>query len=29
MNGVIVGSGDPKAILASQWDYGNFELEFE
>ena len=28
-NGVIVGTGDPKAILASQWDYGDFELEFE
>jgi hypothetical protein len=28
-NGVIVGTGDPTAILASQWDYGDFELEFE
>ena len=28
-SGVIVGTGDPTAILASQWDYGDFELEFE
>jgi len=27
--GTIVGLGDANAILASQWDYGNFELEFE
>ena len=28
-NGVIVGKGDPAVILASQWDYGDFEFEFE
>lgn len=27
--GTIVGAGDPDAILATQWDYGDFELEFE
>ena len=27
--GVILGQGDPAVILASQWDYGDFELEFE
>jgi hypothetical protein len=28
-NGVISGSGDAASILASQWDYEAFELEFE
>lgn len=28
-DGAIVGTGDPAVILASQWDYGDFELEFE
>lgn len=28
-NGSIIGIGDPKSILASQWDYSDFELEFE
>lgn len=28
-DGVIVGGGTADAILASQWDYGDFELEFE
>lgn len=28
-NSVIVGAGDPAAILASQWDYDDFEFEFE
>lgn len=27
--GVIIGAGDAPAILASQWDYADFELEFE
>ena len=27
--GTIVGAGDATAILATQWDYGDFELEFE
>ena len=28
-NGVIIGLGDGNAMLASQWDYGDFELEFD
>lgn len=28
-NGVIVGVGDAEAMLASQWDYGDFEFELE
>jgi hypothetical protein len=28
-NGVIIGSGDKRAILASQWEYEAFELEFD
>ncbi|MBM3536199.1 MAG: DUF1080 domain-containing protein, partial [Alphaproteobacteria bacterium] len=28
-NSVIVGAGDPAAILASQWDYDDFEFQFE
>lgn len=28
-DGVIVGNGDANAILASQWEYGDFELEFD
>ncbi len=27
--GVIVGRGEAAAILASQWDYSNFEFEFD
>ena len=27
--GVIVGAGEPAAMLATQWDYGDFEFEFE
>lgn len=27
--GAIVAAGDPAAILATQWDYDDFELEFE
>lgn len=27
--GVIIGKGDATAILASQWDYGDFEFEFD
>jgi len=27
--GAIVGAGDPAVILASQWDYTDFEFEFE
>jgi hypothetical protein len=29
VNGTIVGQGDPGTILASQWDYADFEFEFE
>jgi hypothetical protein len=28
-DGVLVGAGDPAAILASQWDYADFEMEFD
>lgn len=28
-DGSVVGVGDPGAILASQWDYEDFEFEFE
>lgn len=28
-NGTLVGTGGADAILASQWDYGDFVLEFE
>lgn len=28
-NGVVIGAGDPQAILASQWEYEAFELEFD
>ena len=27
--GLIIGAGDAKTFLASQWDYSDFELEFE
>lgn len=27
--GVIIGKGDATTILASQWDYGDFEFEFD